>query len=178
VSEFARLLVLYVAAVNPLRLLGTVRGADPAGSTAGGLVSLAGILLLAALSEPLLDGLDISEPTARVAAGLVAASAGLWHLIGPRPQAWEAASGLRSGLVPIAFPVLLRPEVALLAVSAGADEGVLSTAVAAAVGIAIGVLALRRSAEPPRVARAGARLLGAVLVLLGIDLVVDGVLDV
>ena len=54
--------------------------------TIAALLSAALVTLAAGLSEPLLDLLDVSPPTFRVAAGVVLAVAGIrWVVVGARP---------------------------------------------------------------------------------------------
>ena len=127
---------------------------------------LAGFVVVAAgvlLADELLDRLAISPESFRIAAGLVLAVAGLWALVGA-----IAVSGPYSAVV--------TPELALRAVSAGADEPTGKVLAAAAIAFAVGALASvpvgRRLLAP------AARFLSALQVVVGVALVVSGVQDV
>ena len=61
--------------------------------TIAALLSAALVTLAAGLSEPLLDLLDVSPPTFRVAAGVVLAVAGIrWVVVGARPIVDDGSS--------------------------------------------------------------------------------------
>ena len=76
----------------------------------------------AAVGGPLLDALDVSEPSFRVAAGIVAALAGAVDLFRRPPSPEPALAGWRAALVPVAIPVVARPALLVLALGAGADQ--------------------------------------------------------
>jgi len=163
VTDVVWLLALFVAAANPARHTGRVPGRAAA---VAALLGLAAVGAVAGLSEPLLDALDVSLPSARIGVGVVVGVAGVRDMVRADAAVWE--------------PVALRPELVLPALVAGADEGVLLTAIAAAVAIALTAVAATRPPAATRrpLTRGAARLLGGVLLVLGVDLVVDGVLDV
>ena len=121
------------------------------------------VLILALVADPLLDALDISPESFRIAAGIVLVAAGAFTLVRPRPSGPPAA-------------VLVTPELACMAIAASADEGVAPAIGAAAIALAV-VAAL---ALLPRVAPAGraAPFLAALAVIVGVALVVAGVRDV
>jgi hypothetical protein len=79
------------------------------------------------------------------------------------------------------MPVVARPALLVLALGAGAEQGVLVSAGAIALGVALFAgLAAAWPAERPRsrALRWAARLLAAALVACGVILTVDGVLAV
>ena len=118
----------------PRRLLGTAVAAGAAL-----------VLVLVLLAEPLLDALDISPESFRIAAGIVLVAAGAFTLVRPRPSGPAAA-------------VLVTPELACMAIAASADEGVGPAVGAAAIALAVvAALALlpRLSAMPAAAADAG-----------------------
>ena len=84
----------------PRRTLATVIGA-------GAALILAGVLL----ADPLLDALDISPESFRIAAGIVLAAVGAATLVRPRPGGPAGA-------------LLVTPELACMAIAASADEGI------------------------------------------------------
>ncbi len=167
-----------LVAVNPPRRTLELSPRPRAGiaATAGVGVVLA-IVGFAGASGSLLDWLDVSEPTFRIAAGLVLGFRGLLDLVlSPKPEP-EGLSGWGEALFPVGFPVLLRPEVAVLSVAAGADLGVLRTGLAGMVAVALGASAV--VAWPGRrLARPLGSLVSVGAVVVGVALITDGVLDV
>jgi small neutral amino acid transporter SnatA (MarC family) len=155
----------------------TVVGVAAAGGMIGGLA----VCAAAAAGDPLLDALEVSEPSFRLAAGIVALLAGATDLFRRPPPPEPALPGWRAALVPVAIPIVARPALVVLALGAGAERSVLVSAAAMAVGIALlTALAAARSPEGPagRVLGWAGRLLAAGLVACGVILAVDGILDV
>jgi small neutral amino acid transporter SnatA (MarC family) len=147
----------------------------------GGVIGGLAVCAAAAVGDPLLDALDVSEPSFRTAAGIVAGLAGAADLFRRPPPPEPALAGWRAALIPVAIPVVARPALLVLALGAGADRGVLVCVAAMATGVALlTVLAAARPTEGPagRVLRWAGRLLAAGLVACGVILAIDGVLDV
>jgi hypothetical protein len=121
------------------------------------------IVVLALVADPLLDALDISPESFRIAAGIVLVAMGAAVLAHPRPSGPAGA-------------LLVTPELACMAIAASADEGVGPALGAAAIALA----AVAALALPPRLAPAGraAPFLAALGVVVGVGLVVAGVRDV
>ena len=135
----------------------------------------------AAAGGPLLDALDVSAPSFRTAAGIVAVLAGAADLFRRPPSPEPALAGRRAALVPVAIPLVARPALLVMALGAGADQGVLVCAGAMAIGLALlTALAAGWPTEGPRgrVLRWAGRLLAAALVACGVILAIDGILDV
>jgi small neutral amino acid transporter SnatA (MarC family) len=154
-----------------------VAGLAAAGGTIGGLV----VCAVAAAGDPLLDALDVSEPSFRIAAGAVAALAGAADLFRRPPPVEPALAGWRAALIPVAIPVVARPAALVMALGAGADRGVLVSVVAMAIGVALLTgLAARWPTDGPgrRALRWASRVLAAALVACGVILGVDGIFDV
>ncbi len=151
--SFGFLLLAFAAAVNPCR----TRLALPASRAAvalGSLIALAAGAALGGCGSVLLDALDVSPESFRLAAGLVLALEGLRALVVPRPAEEPELAGLGAALVPVAFPILLQPGVVVLALAAGGD-GVAGEAVGAlAVALLlVGLAGVSRSGpagRPPR----------------------------
>lgn len=164
-----------LAALNPPARAVRFRHLDDRRAVLAALAVLAVVLGLAAVAEPLFDAADVSAPNARVAAGLVVTVTGLVDLVRRPAPAADLPPGDRSALVPVAFPGLLEPQVGVLALAAGADEGLLLPTALAAVVLVLWVLAdrVRTPFLPPL-----GRLVGALGVLAGTALTVDGVLSV
>ena len=147
----------------------------------GGAIGGLTMCVAAALADPLLDALDVSDPSFRVAAGIVAVIAGAGDLFRRPPPPEPSLAGRRAALVPVAVPVVARPALIVLALGAGADQALLVTAGAMAVAIALlAGLVARAPVEGPggRLLRWAGRLLAAGLVACGVVLGIDGVLDV
>jgi small neutral amino acid transporter SnatA (MarC family) len=139
------------------------------------------VCAVAIAGDPLLDALDVSEPSFRMAAGLVAVLAGAADLFRRQPQPEPALAGRRAALIPVSVPLVARPALLVLALGAGADRGVLVSAGAMAVGVALftGLTASCPTDGPGgRVLAWAGRLMAAGLVACGAILAVDGVLDV
>lgn len=152
---FAFLVAAFVATVNAPR----VRLARPEGGLLLPAVAVLGLAAAAiAFAEELLDALAVSPESFRIAAGLVLAVAGLRTLVRPVP-----------GPAPV-LAALFTPELAVLAVSAGADEATGTAVAAAAVGVIL-VLAPVRAVP-------AARFLAALQVVVAVALVVAGIRDV
>jgi small neutral amino acid transporter SnatA (MarC family) len=154
-----------------------VVGVAAAGGALGGLA----VCAAAIAGGPLLEALDVSEPSFRLAAGIVAVLAGVGDLFRRPPRPEPALGGRRAALVPVAIPLVARPALLVLALGAGADRGVLVSVGAMALGLAllIGVVAGWPSeGARGRVLRWAARLLGVALVACGVILAVDGLLAV
>jgi small neutral amino acid transporter SnatA (MarC family) len=180
---FAALLV----ALNPARAAFAVPRAGRSPRAVAGLAAVGGaigglaVCAVAAVGEPLLDALDVSEPSFRVAAGIVAVLAGATDLFRRAPAPEPALAGRRAALIPVALPVVARPALVVMALGAGADQGVLVSAAAMATGTALlTALAAGWPTEGPGVRglRWAGRLLAAGLVACGVILAIDGVLDV
>ena len=174
-------------ALNPARAAFGIpragrRPRDAAGlAAAGGLIGGLAVCAAAAVGDPLLEALEVSDPSFRTAAGIVALLAGIADLFRRPPPPEPALPGWRAALVPVAIPLVARPALVVLALGAGAEGHVLVCAGAMAVGVAL-LAALTAwgttKGSGGRVLRWGGRLLGAGLVACGVILAIDGVLDV
>jgi hypothetical protein len=173
------LLVALVTAVNPCRTaLGLV---VPLRALAlGSLVALAAAAALAATGGGVLDVLDVSPESFRLAAGAVLALEGARSLVVARPAAEPELPGLGAALVPVAFPRLLQPGVVTLALAAGGDgvawEAIGALAVALALFCAAG--ALPRGTRAEGLLAAGGRLGAALELAAGVALADDAIRDV
>jgi small neutral amino acid transporter SnatA (MarC family) len=176
-----------VLALNPARAAVAIPRAGRSRRTVVGVAAVGGVIgglavcAAAAAGTPLLDALDVSDPSFRIAAGIVAALAGAADLFRRPPPPEPALAGWGAALIPVAIPVVARPALLVLALGAGADRGVLVSAGAMAMGIALLTgLVVGWPTEGPagRVLRWADCLLAAGLVACGVVLAVDGVLDV
>ena len=138
--------------------------------TMAALLSAALVTLAAGLSEPLLDLLDVSPPTFRVAAGVVLAVAGIrWVVVGARPIVDDRPSVV--GLLPF----FVTPQLVAIAITVGVDDGVATAAIAGAVGLLVAVIAASWRGQGLTWWSWAARLVGLAGVAVGLALVVDGV---
>jgi len=179
------LLVAFVAAVNPprSRLALPDQGAGrprPLVVVIGSVGAVAVIAGLAGASAPVLDAVEVTPETFRIAAGLVAVLAGGWAFVFPLPTSEPPLRGWRAGIWPVAYPLILAPEVLLLAIAGGTQNGAVGTTAAAVSAIAaLGLLGLVPDrGTAPRVLAAAGRVLAGLLVVVGIFLMIDGIRDV
>jgi small neutral amino acid transporter SnatA (MarC family) len=148
-------------------------------AAAGSVLAAIAYLALAFLASPVLDGLDVSEPNARIAAGLVAVLVGALTLFTSEPDELSGGNGFAVIVVPILFPMLVRAEVAVVVLSASADHGVGPTMVAIAAGLGAFVAWLSASHRIARsVATGVSRVAALIAVAGGVDLLIDGVLAI
>jgi small neutral amino acid transporter SnatA (MarC family) len=156
VGGWTTVVLTLLAASNPLR-----RGRSPeqGGRRRSIRAVVLGCLALVVLARPLLDLLDVSEPTVRVAAGIAVLITGAIDLV--QPSATDAA--------------LFRPGLALAVVAAAVDPGRLATT--AAVLVAAGVARLMDRPSRADGWRHLARFVGVAAILLGADLIVDGIYE-
>ena len=134
-------LIALVLALNPARaVFGIPRSGrtdrDVLGLTVtGGAIGGLAVCIAAAVGGPLLDLFDVSDPSFRVAAGIVAAVAGIADIFRRPPSPEPALPGGRAALVPVAIPIVARPALLVIALGAGADRGAL---------VAVGAMAVAR----------------------------------
>jgi hypothetical protein len=180
--------IAVVAAWNPARLARGSAGRSRRVVAGGSGVALVAVGLVAAVGGPVLRALDVSVPTAVVAAGAVVALAGAVAIVrvGRCPE--PGADGWRGAFVPVLIPLALRPDLLLLALAAGAGGGgwatlggALAAATASTAFAARSVVAPGASDSPENRRTQGVGLVwgvrvGAVVAVgCGIALVVDGV---
>ncbi len=174
------ILVSYLAAVNPARIrpymsVGAERTQAFHLLTGAAVVVAAGLVLVLA-GESILDWLDITDETWHLGAGVVCGFVGGRMLVAP--QRGQMPLPGETPLVPVAFPLLFTPQLAVLAILFGATEpfGIAwgGLAVAVGIGAAVGLLRHRR----PALWAGVARLAGAVLVVVAVALIVAGIRDV
>jgi small neutral amino acid transporter SnatA (MarC family) len=175
----------FTVALNPFRarlgLPGTAGSPARLGPAVAGMALGATALLgLAVGSGPALSALEVTPETFVIAAGLVAVLGGAWVLGFPEPADEPEASGWLAGLWPVAFPRVVGPETITLALAVGARAGVAEVALGAGVGLALlgalAVVPLGRLVE--RVLVWCARVGAALLIVVGVWLMIEGIRDV
>ncbi len=181
----AMLVVVAVAVVNPpaVWLSQPPGGLGRVARSLGALTAAAVALALAGASGPILDALSLSPSSFWWGAGAVLLLVGARVLLLDPPEPFPVAErwpGWAAGLVPLGFPLLVTPALAVSAVAYGSDEGVwVGAALAAAAATTAGLCrpgsCWRASAAGGRLLRATARFLAAGVVVAGADLVYRGV---
>lgn len=137
--------------------------------------------LLAWMSGPILDWLEVDTETFRIATGLVVAAVGLARTLGwgSRPEQVDTSdgrAGLAHNLWPVAYPVLSGPVTVAASISVGSDHGVALVVAGAVVGVGLTWFAggLRGGGWAGHVVRFA----GVVLMVLATALIFDGLRDV
>ena len=165
--------LLTIAAINPIRRRSELP-ADRRQVGIGAGITLGVLVGLGLGGEALLDALDITIPTFRVAAGLVVVVGALIDLFRPLPAGGPVPAGWAGAVAPVFFPVLFRPVAAVVAVLVGADAAVGWLTVGAALALLDPVFWAERDRSARRDRALGAAL-SVVAIVLGIDLLVDGI---
>jgi small neutral amino acid transporter SnatA (MarC family) len=171
-----RAFLAFLAAVNPPAVALALRPPESRRLMAAAVLIAAGAAVaLAAASESVLDALDVSDGTFRVAAGVVLGIAALrWLVGGARPVIVEEATGAARIAVPLLIPVLFTPQLVMTSISAGVDHGTAVVAGAAALALALAWLAGTQKG-PPVVWTVATQFFGALGVAVALSLIVDGV---
>jgi multiple antibiotic resistance protein len=191
-NEFTRATFALVLAVAPLGALPIfaaylrevssemrLRGAIGVGA-----LSFALLTVTVLIGDPFLDWIDVSPENFQIAAGVLIAPVALRLLITGdsmiTPREADGPMPRRAWLIPLAFPLIVGPASLAAALSYGTRFGEGETIAAAAVAAAFALLAcafalpLTRSIGNLAVGALG-RLNGALLMIIVVELIVDGV---
>jgi small neutral amino acid transporter SnatA (MarC family) len=171
-----RSFLVLLAAVNPPAVALALRPPERRlPMAAAAILAALCAVALAGVSGPVLDALDVSLGTFRVAAGIVVGVAGLRWLVAPvNPVVAEDVTSWWRVAVPLLLPVLVTPQLAMASLTTGADDGVALVAGAAAVSFALAWLAATIGGRPVFWS-VGKRFVGALGVTVALSLIVDGV---
>ena len=173
-----RSLLALLAAVNPIAVAVALwpRERRPTMAAAAA-IAVAVAIVCAGVSDPILDALDVTLGTFRVAAAVVLGIAGArWLIVGAPSVAGEGPGGGPGRVVlPLLIPVLLTPQLVMVSVSVGADEGVAVVAVGAAASFALAWLATIVTKRHHVAWIAGVRMVAALAMAVALALAVDGV---
>ncbi|MEZ5244214.1 MAG: hypothetical protein R2707_03890 [Acidimicrobiales bacterium] len=169
------LVLAMIAAANPFRAL-AARPAAPRYEVVVAAMATTGALALfsAAVSDPLLDLVDVTGPSARIAAGIALLVVALKDVFVAPPQAEPGLRGRRGGVIPLAFPVIFSPALALLVLAGTAERGVAVALAAVAIAMVPVALVLVFGSAPTRV-RAMTSFTGALGAGVAALVVLDGV---
>ena len=182
--SFALILLTYLGAMNPARLRLAAPEDDSVARPAP--LAISSLLVLGlgaagvAASVPLLDWLQISPETFRVALGIVLVLTGAWWLAFPRPSSEPELSGLGAALIPVTFPLLVSPALFATVISTGADESAAVSIGSLAVSLAaLNLLGRVKVGPTTKAVLIGiTRLLGMVLIVAAVAFIIDGIRDV
>ena len=194
-SDALLLLAVFWAAINPPASVaslpdafeGIERGTRRALAVTAWVVAAALLAAAALLHGPFLDLLDVSASSFDIAAGIIMLAGAARPLLRGRAIEEATASLLdaspRAAVVPLAVPLLASPAALAAAIAYGERAGEGPTIVVAVVVSGVAVLAmvvgpLHRWRHRQPLDDALARITGALLVVVAIGLIVDGVLSV
>lgn len=178
-------IIAYLATLNPVRARLGVPESEGGKArmrllAPGTFIGVAALIGFAAVSGPLLDALEISPETFRIAAGFVLVIVATWMIFVPVPAPEPVPRGPGSLVWPVAYPRVISPETITLAITTGASDGVGSAlpglVVAAAVLVALGPVSTRGTVG--RVMAALGRVFAVALVVVGVWLALQGVREV
>ncbi len=184
--NFVLIVAAVATAMNPLRLAAV----SPVGRLvrrratlqALGAISLVS-LLLAWWSSPIIGSIDVSSSSATIAAGLALAVIGSRDTV-VKPPVFEPMGGrVGVAVVPMFFPTLFNPAIAIMAIAAGAERGVGVTLIAvllaaATVGLVAEVAALESVRSRPFWTRLAASVVGLSCVVVGALVATHGVMSI
>lgn len=163
-----------LAALDPFRGASASPAAERgrAGATAAAVVLVA-VAASALVSGPLLDAVSVTGSSARIAAGVALTAVSLRDLFASPPGAEPGRVGVAAGLFPLAFPVVFTPAVALVAMAAAADRGVVVAVAGFLPGLALVAAAIARPTG--RMVTPGLRTVAGAGTAVGAFVVLDGV---
>lgn len=146
-------------------------------------LAIVAVGVVAEFADDLLDWLEISAATARIAVGAVVALVGLRDLLTAPPEREPALAGLGAALVPLFFPLLFSPAAGLLALSGAADHDLATVLIVATMAgtplvVAAAVDHDGETASVRRVERGLHRFVAGMLVLAAFALLIDGIFDI
>jgi small neutral amino acid transporter SnatA (MarC family) len=183
-TDYLRLLVIFLAAINPAAVVGGIRPVRATwdnetrrkAAVAGAAIALALFAVAAAAGQRLLDFLVVAPETFRIAAGIVMAISGGMAVLGLRTFEGDPEPGWRGGLFPLAMPLMASPAALVAAISYGVDDGASKTLNAMLVPLAVATALVALRVERWQTASSAiSRLLGALLVVVAVGLIIEGV---
>jgi len=188
-SDWANLVLLSVLAINPAGAIAGYHTAVrrparterfPLSLIAAGAAAVL-VLLFTGIAEPTRDWLDVEPSSYRIAAGVLLLLGGIqasWrgHALTPYP-----GPGWQSAVYPLALPLIAGPSLigVLMHGATGPDTGA-GDAIGAALPVAVGsaIVAPWIPSRLTGVFRAVARSTGAIAVVAGVGLIINGVQSV
>ena len=178
-TGFVAVFLTVLAAANPPTVPLTVAWPRTEGRAwtlrvLGALVTVTALLIVVAIvSDPILDLLSVTIGTFRLATSVLLAFAGLrWLLLPARPVTDAPSSPLVGGV--LALTLLFTPQLVAVTIATAGKDGAWPTSISlvVAAGAAAGLLLWNR--VPDAILGAVARLLGGLAIVFAITLGVDG----
>ena len=119
------LVLAYLAAANPFRVAAATTE-PPANKVLAVFAAtfVAAVLLATLIASPILDLVEVTGSSARIAAGIAVLAVALKDAIARPPSAEPGLTGAAHGAIPLAFPIMFSPAVALLAIAASENCGI------------------------------------------------------
>jgi small neutral amino acid transporter SnatA (MarC family) len=167
--------------VNPARVRSALPPRQPALMGAlGAALTWTALVPMVALADAVLDAAQVASSTLRMAVGVVLVLQGGATVLTRSPGPDPALPGRRAALVPVAFPVLLTPGLAFLALAGALDRSAPVTLAVVAGALAAVPVVGGVPVSPVRlkVLDGLGRLTAAALVAVGVALLVNGLYDV
>lgn len=167
-----------LVAVNPTRLVGRLPATRV--TAVGAALSSVVFVAIALIASRLLESIDVSAPTMRVAAGMVLVGAGVRDLLVGPPSAEPSLRGWGAAVVPVAIPMVARPQVGVLSLSAGSVEGAGAVMLGAVLAgaVVVGVAVAGDQGVRPRLLMWMGHVGAVIAVAVGVSLAVSGVIAV
>ncbi len=178
-----RAVLAFAAAANPAAFGAALSGRLDRRTAAAACTAATAVAVLAAtVSEGILDFLDVTAATFRVATGVVLGVASVrWLAVGVSRHdidPADTAGSTRGIVVPLLVPLLVSPQLVAVSVSVGVDDGVAIAALGAAIAMSLAWVAAGFGRRPSPAWSAGARLVAVVGVAVALAIAVDGVKSV
>lgn len=147
---------------------------------AGIVVGAAILALVGGASGRVLEALEISPESFRIAAGVVLVIAATWMFFQPAPRVEPLPSGMWGALWPVAYPRVVSPETLTLTVTIGASDGMgrLLPGLGTAAAILLVTGAVPTTAFIRRLLAALGRLAAVAVAVAGVGLLLLGVREV
>lgn len=111
--------------------------------------TFAALAVVAAVGDPVLDAIDVSAPTALIAAGLLVGLTAIVDFVRPKVEPLVGVTRSAALFVPLLVPGLLRPAMAIAVLAVSSHVGVGAAMGMAGATAAMGLAALRPAGEPP-----------------------------
>jgi small neutral amino acid transporter SnatA (MarC family) len=166
-----------IAAANPFRAAAASPTSDRLRAVfVGVVVTSIAVVAAAAGSGPLLDAIDVTGPSARIAAGIALAAVAAKDVFASPPKAEPGLSGWKAGIVPLALPVMFSPALALIAIAGASERGVVVTTLVLLVALVVAGLAALR--PPSGGLRRFVGIVGVLGIAVGALVVLDGVYSI
>ncbi len=183
---FLLVAIAALSAVNPARLAAAIPPSEARRTrvfTRSAALSGAVLLAVGGFSGPLLNAIGVTSSSAMIAAGVALVVIGARDTVVAPPRIAQASNWPMVVLVPVFFPTIFTPALALISIAAGAERGLATGWSALMVGVVvslgIGALAIRSDRLSGGVAlRAMGSMVGLLAVAAGVLVATRGVMSI